>query len=263
MKAIMLEAGQGRRLLPLTENDPKCLLPVDRDRPPIELQLRAIASCGIPRATVMVGFGADRVERFLAKRPIQGLKVETIFNPFYPVSDNLATCWMARPAMNEDFVLLNGDTLFEADLLRRVLKIASAPVSVTVDHKHEYDDDDMKVSIDPEGRLLAVGKKLRPETVNGESIGMLLFRGSGVKAFRDALDQTMRGPDGLRSWFLSVINEMAQRMTVGTVSIKGLWWQEIDYPEDLDKARAAYLARSSDRAPTTRAASPPPPSESI
>ena len=242
MNAIVLSAGQGRRLLPLTESLPKCLLEVDGPRTVLELQLRALARCGVRHATVVVGFGADRVERFLSTLRISGLRVETLFNPFFASSDNLATCWLARGAMTGDFVLLNGDTLFEDRVLQALLAAPPAPITVTVDHKDSYDDDDMKVSIDPSGRLLAIGKRLAPESVGGESIGMLCFRAAGVRSFRDELEKVIRTPEGLRAWYLSVVNEMAARVPIATASIQGLWWREIDSREDLEGVRASFVS---------------------
>ena len=243
MKAIVLSAGQGRRLLPLTEDFPKCLLPVNGERTMLSVQLDALARCGVDRATVVVGFGADRVERFLATHPVPGLTVETLFNPFHSTTDNLVTCWLARQAMRDDFLLLNGDTLFEDDLLRRVLDAPTAPVTVTVDHKAAYDDDDMKVSLDARGRLLAIGKDLPAATVGAESIGMIAFRESGAKIFVDGLERAIHEPVALRRWYLSVVNDLAQQTAVETVSVHGLWWCEIDSPADLAAARADYAAR--------------------
>jgi len=113
-----------------------------------------------------------------------------------------------------------------------------APVTLTVNCKPEYDEDDMKVIVDPDGRLREVGKKIPLEEVTGESIGMLLFRDSGVPDFRATLERAVRSPDSLKRWYLSVVNELAQRMVVRTTAITGLWWQEIDEPADLDAARA-------------------------
>ncbi|HEY8156498.1 MAG TPA: phosphocholine cytidylyltransferase family protein [Myxococcota bacterium] len=253
MNAIVLSAGQGRRLLPLTERDPKCLLEVDGPLTVLELQLRALARCGIRHATVVLGFGADRVERFLTGIRIPGLRVDTLYNPFFASSDNLATCWLARGAMTGDFVLLNGDTLFEDRVLQRLLESPPAPITVTIDHKDGYDDDDMKVSIDASRRLLAIGKRLPAESVGGESIGMLCFRGTGVKAFRDELERVIRTPEGLRAWYLSVVNEMASRMPIATASIDGLWWREIDSPEDLEGVRASFVSPSQGSARRSRA----------
>lgn len=240
MKAIVLSAGQGKRLLPLTADKPKCLLPVHGDASVLEVQLRALARCGVERASVVIGFGAEHVDRQLAATPIPGLSVETLFNPFYAHSDNLATCWLARHEMGEDFVLLNGDTIFEDAALRRVLSGPPSPVTVTIDHKIAYDDDDMKVSIDDAGRLLAIGKTLKTEMVNGESIGLLCFRGSGPKLFREALERGIRAPSALRAWYLSVVNELAQETAVDTASVRGFWWREIDSPADLEDARRSF-----------------------
>src|SRR3546814_16513949 len=85
------------------------------------------------------------------------------------------------------------------------------------------------------GRLAGIGRALALDVVNGESIGMLLFKGDGPRLFADAVDQAMRTPEGLKWWYLRVIALLAQRTTVGTVSIEGLAWGEIDYPVDLQQ----------------------------
>jgi choline kinase len=237
MKAIVLSAGQGKRLLPLTTDKPKCLLGVDDERTALDVQLGALARCGVERAVVVAGFGAHHVERHLERQPVAGIQVEILYNPFYAMTDNLTTCWLARHLMDEDFLLLNGDTLFEDGVLERVLDAPGAPISVTIDHKRDYDDDDMKVSVDEEGRLLAIGKSLKPEMVNGESIGMLRFRGAGPKVFRQALERAIRVPGALDAWYLSVVNELAQEVSVDTASVRGFWWREIDDRSDLEDVR--------------------------
>ena len=243
MKAIILSAGQGKRLLPLTAATPKCLLPVDGSRPALEIQLRTLAACGIQRATVMVGFGADKVEHFLARCPLPEIEVTTRFNPFFALSNNLATCWTAIPEMTEDFVLLNGDTLFEPAVLERLLRAPFAAVSLAIDRKPSYDEDDMKVSIRHERTLAAVGKTLPPAVVHGESIGLMTFRASGVPAFRVALEKAMRDPTALQRWYLSVIDALAHSSLVEVTSIEGLWWAETDTPEDLAEVRAYFSSQ--------------------
>ena len=243
MKAVVLSAGQGKRLLPLTAEDPKCLLPVQREEPILGWQLRRLARGGIDRVLVVLGFGAERVEAWLAANPVPGVACETLFNPFFTSSDNLVTCWLARGAMSDDFLLLNGDTIFEDAVLERVLAAPPAPVTVAIDHKHHYDDDDMKVSLDPSGRLLAVGKWLPPAMVGGESIGLLAFRGSGPKLFAGALEDAVRRPEAMRQWYLSVVNRIAQATAVETASVRGLWWREIDSPDDLAGAQRDLAAR--------------------
>lgn len=239
-RAIILSAGQGGRLLPHTADLPKCLLPVDGDHPVLELQLHMLAQCGIQEVTVMVGFGAKKVERFLATHPIENLEVHTRYNPFFRTTNTLVTCWLAIPEMTEGFMLLNGDTLFEVEILRRVLTSHKGPVTLAIDQKAEYDHDDMKTALDSGGRLKAVGKVLAPPEIHGESVGLMVFRGKGVEAFRTALESAIRDPAGLSKWYHDVISTMAGALPVETELIEGLWWTEIDTPKDLEKARSYF-----------------------
>jgi len=232
--AVILSAGQGRRLLPLTATMPKCLLPV-HERTILDWQLDALARCGISRVTVVTGFGSEHVEAFLAGRSAAP-DTQFLYNPFFRISDNLVSCWIAREEMAGDFVLLNGDTLFEPAVLQRLLASPPRPVRLAVDHKEAYDADDMKVSLDAEGRLRRVGKRLAPEIVGAESIGVMVFRGTGSALFREAIGQTLRRADAVHAWYLSVIDEMAEHGHVWTESIQGLKWAEIDSPADIARA---------------------------
>jgi len=137
--------------------------------------------------------------------------------------------------MNRDFILLNGDTLFEPAVLKRLLESPDRPVTVVVDLKDLYDADDMKVEIEG-GRLVRIGKGIAPEKAQGESIGMILFRGQGPLLFRNGLKKALDDPTSGKKWYLSVIDEMAQGMPVRTCSIRGLKWCEVDFPADLKKA---------------------------
>src|SRR5690606_30914334 len=154
------------------------------------------------------------------------------------VSDNLASCFMARQEISsaERLVLLNGDTLFEPAVLARVLEDATAPITVTIDRKERYDADDMKVELAGD-RLLRVGKTLDPASVGGESIWLLVLSRVGAGRFAGEVETVIRQPTGLKSWFLSVIDRPAQNEgIVGVVSIEGMEWGEIDFPPDLRRA---------------------------
>ena len=242
MKAIILSAGQGRRLLPMTASVPKCMVRV-HGRPLIEWQLEALEACGIDQVTVVVGFAAEQVDAFVARR--RGVAtVTTCYNPFYELADNLVSCWVARHEMDEDFIILNGDTLFEPAVLRRLLDSPRQPITLARDEKPHYDTDDMKVHLSGD-RLLKVGKDLQDEESDGESIGLMVFRDAGPALFRDALERSVRKPEGLRRWYLSVISEIAQTGDAWTQSIHGLAWAEVDYPLDLIRASKMMAAQQS------------------
>jgi len=254
MKAIILSAGQGRRMLPLTRRTPKCLLAVNGARSLLEEQLRTLAACGVREATVMAGFGAEHVERALRGISLPGLEVASRFNPLSARADNLFTAWLAQPAMDADFLLLNGDTLFERRVLERLLGEGRGSVNVAVSRKASYDDDDMKVALDPGGRVRAIGKKLEGREPDAEAIGMSLFRGRGVAAFREALEAAVRHPEALDRWYTSVLDELAAQGPVHAVDIGGCWWTEIDSPADLERARARYRERHGSADPSAERA---------
>lgn len=233
MKAIILSAGQGKRLLPLTADTPKCALLIN-GKTVLEWQIDELLHAGVDDIVVVTGFGTDKVEQLLA-RSYDPRQVRTVFNPFYKLADNLATCWVVRGEMDQDFILLNGDTLFDSMVLKRLLKSEIQPITVTIDKKSGYDDDDMKVMLEGT-RLTRIGKDLPRDRVDAESIGMLLFRGAGVALFRETIEQVLRTPEGTRRWYLSVINELAQTSPVGTCCIEGLPWAEVDFPQDLAHA---------------------------
>lgn len=234
MKAIILSAGQGKRLLPLTAERPKCLLPI-AGRCLLDWQVRALAASGVTEAVVVTGFSGEAVEDAVARIGEPDIRVRTVFNPFFKVADNIGSCYVARHEMEGDFVLLNGDTLVEPAIVSALLAGPPAPIAVTIDRKARYDDDDMKVALEG-GRLVGISKKLPLERVDAESIGLLRFQGQGPDLFRRGIEAVLREPEGLGRFYLSVIDQLSSSVHVGTVDIAGRRWSEVDYPVDLVRA---------------------------
>ncbi|MEM7412341.1 MAG: phosphocholine cytidylyltransferase family protein [Myxococcota bacterium] len=249
MKAVVLSAGQGRRLLPLTRQIPKCLLSVSATRaePLLARQLTTLARAGVEHAVVLIGFGAQHVEEWLATHPIPGIHIETRFNPFYEHADNLITCWLARSEFEGPCLLLNGDTLFAPEILRRVLDAPPSDVLMTVDHKHRYDDDDMKVELDARRRVRAVGKALATGRTHAESIGLFRFAEDGPKRFVHCLEEAVRHPAALSSWYLDAVDRLARMLPIETLAVDGAWWREIDDLADLQRARHELSRRPARR----------------
>ena len=234
MKAIILSAGQGKRLLPLTENLPKSLLPLDDGQTLLGWQLSQLARAGYSEVVVVSGFQAPKIRHEI--RQYQNIiKVTEIYNPFFKLADNLGSVWVARHMMTDDFVLLNGDTMFTWDVAERLRLSEQSDVTLTISTKDHYDDDDMKVSFSDHD-LHAVGKKLDHNIVNGESIGFMKFSGVGVQRFKDAVSAAMETEEGLKTWYLAVLDQMAQQGGVGVLHTPGDSWCEVDFPVDYKKA---------------------------
>jgi len=234
-KAIILSAGQGSRLGHLTDDRPKCLIEFG-GRSLLDRQLDTLAACGIGEAVVVTGFRDDLVEEALARRGA-GPRVRTVYNPFYKVADNLGSLYLASGELAGDCLVWNGDTLVSDRLMAKVVGNRQKGICVTIDRKDSYDEDDMKVVVAEDGRLEAIGKRIG-KGVNGESIGLLAFRSGGAEAFRDAVEQDIRSPEGTTIWYLRVIHHLAERSDVWTLDIAGEEWGEVDFPEDVTRAEA-------------------------
>jgi choline kinase len=235
MKAIILSAGQGSRLGHLVDDRPKCLIDFG-GRTLLDRQLDTLEANGVEEAVVVTGFHDELVNAAIAARA-GGLKVRTVFNPFYKVADNTGSLFMAREELAGDCLVWNGDTLVSIALMARVLENVAPGICVTIDRKEAYDDDDMKVVVDEAGKLRAIGKRIS-DGVNGESIGLLAFRQGGAERFREAIERAMRTAEGTTIWYLRVIHHLAQKAEVATLDIQGEEWGEVDFPPDVEAARA-------------------------
>ena len=235
MKVIVLSAGQGKRLLPLTAERPKCALMLG-ERSVLGWQLQALATGGATEVVVATGFQAPLINDLIGGE--EGLRVRTSHNPFYAHCDNLGTCWIVRHEMSGPFVLINGDTLFEPEIFARLLASDDPhPITLVTNHKNGYDDDDMKVSV-TDGQLQRVDKKLPPAQVNGESIGMIRFQGSGPALFRNRLEAMMAEESTLKRWYLSAIDALAAEGHVGVATTGDHDWCEVDDHNDLQHAQS-------------------------
>lgn len=246
VKAIILSAGQGRRLLPLTNDTPKCLLSV-AGKPVIIRQIDALLACGIREVVVVSGFQIDKVEALLAEYYPDNTNIRVLFNPFFEVADNLASCWIARDEMCGGFLLLNGDTLLGDGLLPGLLREQQvAPITLCVDFKTVFDDDDMKVQLNSQGQVKQVSKKLSAEETDAESIGLIRFSQRGCEVFRDAIEQALRKPEKLKSWYLATVSTLAGQGMVSSYSVAGCRWCEIDFIQDLQAAEKYFSDSATD-----------------
>jgi len=235
INAVVLSAGRGKRLTPLTDTHPKCLVRLN-GRTLLEWQMRALCACGVTRVSVVTGFGAADVACALRTFGLP-MEARAIFNPFYAVADNIGSCWAAADAFGADTVLINGDAVFEPAVLERVLAADGSDIAVTVSAKRDYDADDMKVRVCGD-RLTRISKKLAG-AVSGEAIGMIRFRRGGSARFLAALRAVLETTEGTGLWYLSVIDALAREGGVGVTRVDGLTWAELDFPVDLRAAEAA------------------------
>ncbi len=235
MKAILISAGKGERLLPLTKNTPKSLLEVGKGLTLLETQIHSLSENNIKDISIIVGYKAEQIEAKI--KEYEGkLNISTIYNPFYDCSNNLLSVWMARHSMDSDFISINGDDIFTPEVIENLLKCDN-DITMVIDQKATYDDDDMKVH-HANGQILEVSKTIPLEKANGESVGIIKFSKNGPKIYKSILDEMVRDISNRNMFYLRAIQKIIDKGYKVNYSLcKETDWGEIDFHPDLELIR--------------------------
>lgn len=245
MRMIILAAGRGERLMPLTRNTPKSLIELKDGVTVLESQLRNVHSAGIRQVSIVGGYRVEQIEAKVKMYQEEfQMEIEVLYNPFFLTSNNLISLWIARWRMAGDFIILNGDDVFDEGVLPGLLVASPAhEICMVTDRKDRYTEDDMKVMIRGD-RVLKVGKKLSTEETNGESIGMIRVTGSGRGRLRQKLDDMVRREESKNIFYLHAFQElMDEGWPVHFHEIQPDQWSEIDFHPDLEMVRGQLSQR--------------------
>jgi choline kinase len=227
-RAIILAAGSGSRLRPLTADLPKCLLEVG-GRTLLDHQLDALARCGITDVVAVVGFRGDKI------RQQAGTAVRYIENERFAATNSLYSLWLAREELTKGFCVMNSDVLAPPRLFERLLT-ASAPDGVLVELGHDFEPEDMKVTL-VDGRVVDFGKGLPSDRAQAHNVGVAKFSPEGAAVLTRCLDRLVASGHE-NDWAPAAFREFAGESPLAAVATDGLPWIEIDYPADLARARA-------------------------
>jgi choline kinase len=237
MKGLVLAAGPGRRLYPLTEALPKTLLPLSDGRTILDLALANLGAVGLEDVIVVTGFAAERVEeRAPELERLHGVRLELFFNERAEDWNNAYSLWLAREAFAHGVLLVNGDTVHPASVEESLLAGRGPGVLLAVDSEKELGEEAMKVVLTESGALQRISKDIEPASASGEYIGLALIEPAAAEPLADALEATWRRDPSL--YYEDGFQELADRgghvhgVPIGTVD-----WVEVDDHGDLARAR--------------------------
>jgi choline kinase len=234
---IILAAGLGSRLRPLTDTTPKCLLDVGGVTL-LERQLDRLAAAGVARSVVVVGYLEEQIAAYLAHVP-PPLSVTLASNPVYATTGNCLSVLAARAQVGDaNILIIDGDVVLTGDALARLLR-DPAPCSVLLDRETQLGDEEMKAQLDGAGRIVRLSKKLLPAQCAGESIGVNKVGGAGLQRLWLELERMQRGDD--QGYYEDAFQRLIDTGTeFRTVPIGHDEWTEIDDLADLQDARARF-----------------------
>jgi choline kinase len=236
MIGVILAAGMAKRLRPLTDEKPKCLLEVG-GKTLLQRTVDAMISAGIKEFVVVTGYRENMIREFLTARYPQ-YTINFIDNPDYEHNNNIFSLWLAMEKLHgTEVLLMDSDILCDPEAVRRV---ARKTVPALAMQQHELGEEEMKIVVDAEGRITEISKTCSPKDAIGESVGIEKM----TEEYTEAIYQELRKmilDEGLIDIFYERAFErlIPQGHTFEVVDTTDLFSYELDTPEDLEKASAA------------------------
>ena len=237
MKVIICAAGQGRRLMPYTKRIPKCLVRIGRKRI-LEYALDNLSACGIRDVVIVIGYKADIFRKIIGKR-YKSCRIIYCVNKNYDKTDNMYSLWEARDYINDGFVFLNADILFNIKILQ-ILLASPYPDVAVVDDKIKLEKSAMKLKI-KKGIITKIGRNLSDG--NARAIGIYKYSPEGAKQYFKEIKKVIsnnknRVTIGKKFGQIEIaIERFLKNFQMRTIKTENLAWQEIDDIKDLQKAK--------------------------
>jgi choline kinase len=237
MIGMVLAAGQGQRLRPLTVDLPKTLLPVDGDETILDIALRNLRAVGLEEVVIVTGFAANRIEERVADLEERfDLRIPLIYNDRAKEWNNAYSLWMARERFADGVLLVNGDTVHPVSVEQTLLASRGPDIVLALDDVKPLAEEEMKVVLSSDGRLERIHKSVDPSAALGEYMGLTLIEPAAADGLAEALEATWRRDPSL--YYEDGFQEYADRGgNVGVAPIGAIDWVEIDNHDDLGRAR--------------------------
>jgi choline kinase len=237
LRGLVLAAGPGRRLHPLTADLPKTLLPLTDGRTILDRALSNLRSVGLEQVVVVTGFAAERVEERVPELERRyGVRLELVFNARAAEWNNAYSLWLAREALREGALLVNGDTVHPVSVEESLLGARGPDVLLAVDRQKPLGEEEMKILLADDGTVQRVSKHVDPATAVGEYIGVAVIEPTAAGPLTDALETTWRRDPSL--YYEDGFQELVDRGgKVGVAPIGDVEWVEVDDHADLARAR--------------------------
>jgi len=230
--ALLLAAGTGSRLLPLTKEAPKCLTLVNEisilERLVDNLQLQ-----GFKKLVVVTGHLSSIIEDFLGK-VYNGMDIEYIHSPLYKTTNNIYSLWVAREKVTEPFMLIESDLVFHTSLLDEMIypdRIAVASIDKWMNGT--------TVLIDENKKVLEFNKDVSPmvDQTKYKTVNIYSFSSESWKKIADRLNQYIMAGK-VNGYYETIFSELVDEKEISfdAVSFDAEAWYEIDKTEDLAEA---------------------------
>lgn len=233
MKALILAAGLGSRLAPITDNCPKSMVPVN-GKPILIKQIENLLENDIDDITIVSGYKAEVLEK-----AVHDLypNIKIINSIDYAQTNNMYSAYLAKEILyGEEFLMMNADVFYDSSVITALLQCPYKNAIVT--DIGRYIEESMKV-VEKDGRLIEISKAIPKEFALGCSIDVYKFSSEGGKAFFDKCTEYIEVKKELKKWSEVALNDALSNVIFKACPLVGRWL-EIDNHEDLSAAEQLF-----------------------
>lgn len=236
MQAVIMAAGRGSRLSPLTDDLPKSLLKIGGDSI-LGYQIRMYQKFGIENITIVTGYKHEQIENYVKKisSTTKISKITTTYNPFFQFTNVLASFWLALKNLSEEFIFSHADTIFDIPIMEGIMKangLVALPINIG-----PCDKEAMKVEVNKSRKLTRISKNIPLDKALGEFIGVAKISASIIPKLTRCTKKRLESGD-LSAYFEDALQDLIleDNSPFELLDINGHYWAEIDFLEDYQKA---------------------------
>lgn len=201
MKAVILAAGIGSRLRPITDEKPKTLVNVN-NKPMLGYILDALSWVYIKEVVICVGYKASHIINYCKSKYPQ-FKFYFIENKEYDTTNNMYSLYLAKKQLDDDIVLMNADLIFDKDIVKGLLKSKGSRVAVD---KGIYIEESMKITVNNSGIISGISKKINKEDAYGSSIDVYKIEKDSLDVVVDEMKRIIEDESDRNQWTEVMLN---------------------------------------------------------
>jgi len=229
MQGLILAAGKGTRMGNIEM--PKCLLEIN-GIPIIKHQINSFKKNGIEDILVVTGYKSEMIHDLLNDQ------VKYVHNSKFNEMNNIYSVWLAIQKLQDDFICVYGDLMFDEEILKKCLEIKSE-IGLIVETNTRYET--MKVKVENE-KIVAVNKKIEHKIADGNFIGIAKFSKNVLKILFNEIDHLItENIDGY--YTLGIENLIKKNVEVGYQITNGLSWIDIDEEGEFEESQKIFHDR--------------------
>jgi len=241
MQAVILAAGIAKRLRPLTDTTPKCLLNVG-GKNLLHRTMDNIIENGIRDFVFVTGYRENMIKEYLENN-FKDVNKIILTNPDFENNNNSYSLWMTKDYVKDGMLLLDSDILFDSKIITKLLN-SEHRNCLAVNVTEKLDAEQIKVITDGENRILEIGKEISLEKSIGESIGIEKFSKEYLNELYNILDRKIVKENNVNEFyeasFQEIIDKSEKRNSIFSVDVSEYECMEIDTADDYYKACSLY-----------------------